>query len=360
VEVKKKRNMVRVKVTYKNSARRFALDEPASFVSLLRKVESVFNLEGFSLYYKDDENELITLTSQEDFDEAILLLEEMGQAVLKIVAQDSENGHYVSENEENLDEKEESLPSISEVILSLIRLAEENEAFRQDLPEASKIAVQAWAERNFQLKVVVENIINNCPNIANNEFVSSLDIINNWERFKEESLNRDDLNSFMNSGTGLPGCFFSRTCDGTIAYPRLFRPFVIPSETLFPAFDRELKTDTVMKSELDSYFVDDVNLPDGVELDLDEGKFHLKTWILGNNGSEAWPDGTKLVLVGGDEDIVYGTKSFPVPYAAPGEEVEVSALLRPVKRGKFRTTFRLKDPEGNEFGHWLWVEINVV
>jgi hypothetical protein len=358
--------MVRVKITYNNSARRFALEEPASFAKLVERVQAAFNLQGFLLRYKDDENELITLASQDDMDEAVLLLEEMGQPVLKIVVIEDENmtaSPTSSAEGGDIDEKEDPLPSIREILFTLLELSKEDEDFRQDLPEAARIIVQAWADRDFQLKAVVESILENCHNIANNEFVAGLDLLNNWDRFKEQCSEREHCSPFMSFGAGNPGAPFSGPLGRIACNPGLFPMFAgfgAKANRVFPTFESELKTESPREPVLNSYFIDDLTLPDGVELRADEGKFHLKSWLIGNSGTEAWPEGTELVLVGGDEGIVFGTKSFPVPLAAPGEEVEVSALLRPVERGHFKTTFRLKDPKGNEFGHWLWADVNVV
>ncbi|KAI5065782.1 hypothetical protein GOP47_0018406 [Adiantum capillus-veneris] len=120
-----------------------------------------------------------------------------------------------------------------------------------------------------------------------------------------------------------------------------------------PHFDEHKK--------LDARFVKDVTIFDGTE--LSPGTNFTKIWRMSNIGTLPWPQGTRLVHIGGD---VLGTDkavSLELPESGVpcGEEAEVSVdLVTPEKAGRYVSHWRLSAPSGQKFGHRVWVVIHVV
>jgi len=122
----------------------------------------------------------------------------------------------------------------------------------------------------------------------------------------------------------------------------------------------------------DAYYVRD-HVPDGTKVLC--GKPIFQTWTMYNPSGNAWPVGTSLRWVGGDQMLdvdtnVPGRMStyenaassnatvFPVPR---GSEHSFSIKLRaPEKLGRAVSYWRLYTPEGTPFGHRLWCDILVV
>eukprot|EP01041_Mallomonas_annulata_P011765 gene11765-24665_t len=115
-------------------------------------------------------------------------------------------------------------------------------------------------------------------------------------------------------------------------------------------------------------FVRDVSLPDNTR--VAPGSRVTKSWILRNDGTIPWPQGTTLVHVSGDS--ISPDVSTPVSSAVVGEEVTISVNLElPVQPGRYISYWRLQAPPPSSstgkcaasngmFGHRLWADVCVV
>ncbi|ORZ16857.1 hypothetical protein BCR42DRAFT_413335 [Absidia repens] len=112
---------------------------------------------------------------------------------------------------------------------------------------------------------------------------------------------------------------------------------------------------------LSAVFVDDVNLPDGSE--IQPSQRFLKVWKIKNNGRVRWPTGSTLIFSGGDILRPYPAQyqqSGVVPAISPGEETRIAIeLSAPDAPGRHVGYFRLSSPEGIRFGDRLWCDIVV-
>jgi next-to-BRCA1 protein 1 len=106
-------------------------------------------------------------------------------------------------------------------------------------------------------------------------------------------------------------------------------------------------------------FVADVTLPDGTE--VPPGAKIVKTWRFRNETGKAWPEGTKLVWVGKKCDRLGAPEEIAVPLAQPGQEVDISVpLCFPEAPGRYNAYFRLCGPMGRKFGQRVWVMATVL
>ena len=88
-----------------------------------------------------------------------------------------------------------------------------------------------------------------------------------------------------------------------------------------------------------------------------------KIWRLKNTGEVAWPPGTKMLFVGGDQM----TSEMVVPLSRatavqPGEEVDVAVeMVAPTELGRYLGYWRLTGPHGRrKFGQRVWCHVQVV
>jgi hypothetical protein len=108
-----------------------------------------------------------------------------------------------------------------------------------------------------------------------------------------------------------------------------------------------------------SKFVQDVNLPDGSVIASGSGILDKK-WLLKNSGSAQWPEGSKLIFLRGNRELLGEREEFLVPLAEPGQSVEVSCpIIVPEKSGRYSAYFQLADKDRSVFGHRIWIEIDV-
>jgi len=109
--------------------------------------------------------------------------------------------------------------------------------------------------------------------------------------------------------------------------------------------------------KISSQFVSDVTIPDKSYCSADT--IMTKTWRVRNNGNIEWGENVELVFLKGDESLVL-EKRFPVPNAKPGEEIDVSAVIKTPLQGGFYTTFFQLKTNDQFFGDQLWVELYAV
>ena len=105
-------------------------------------------------------------------------------------------------------------------------------------------------------------------------------------------------------------------------------------------------------------FVRDVNLSDRTP--VSGNTILIKRWLVENDGSAKWPNGSKLIFIRGDRELV-DSEEFPIECADEGKQVEVSAVLKtPQMPGRYQAFFRLADKERNVFGQRLWTDLIVM
>lgn len=104
-------------------------------------------------------------------------------------------------------------------------------------------------------------------------------------------------------------------------------------------------------------FVGDVTLSDGSV--VAPGTAMVKTWRVVNSGKVAWPQGCRVVCVGGDR-MMAPFAGVEVPSHPVGSTCDVSVQLRaPTKPGRYVGYWRLITAENQRFGHRFWVDVSV-
>ena len=105
-------------------------------------------------------------------------------------------------------------------------------------------------------------------------------------------------------------------------------------------------------------FVSDNNIPVGQV--FPPGAEFVKSWRMRNDGAVDWPETTELVFVAGDRMAPYNGASVKVKIGTvkAGEEVELVSgeMKAPEVPGKYVSSWRLSDGNGNLFGQSVWVE----
>uniref|UniRef100_A0A1D1Y246 Uncharacterized protein C6orf106 n=1 Tax=Anthurium amnicola TaxID=1678845 RepID=A0A1D1Y246_9ARAE len=114
------------------------------------------------------------------------------------------------------------------------------------------------------------------------------------------------------------------------------------------------------KGKLESRFIQDVTVLDGT-LMAPSTPF-TKIWRMRNNGTIAWPSGTQLVWIGGDQfaervsvNLEISENGFPVD-----EEIDIAVDFRaPSRPGRYISYWRMASPFGQKFGQRVWVLVQV-
>ncbi|KAJ6977548.1 protein NBR1 homolog [Populus alba] len=112
--------------------------------------------------------------------------------------------------------------------------------------------------------------------------------------------------------------------------------------------------------KLDSRFVLDVNVSDGTV--MPSSTPFTKIWRMRNSGSVAWPQGVRLVWIGGDQ--FFSADSVEIEISVNGVptdgELDISAdFVSPALPGRYISYWKMAPPSGVKFGQRIWVLIEV-
>jgi len=115
------------------------------------------------------------------------------------------------------------------------------------------------------------------------------------------------------------------------------------------------------KSPYAATFVKEVNYP--ARMEVLPSQTLIKTWQVRNDGTTAWPQGTKLLYLRGTLPSVENDFEVGLPGSSVevGQTVDVSVVVRtPAERGRYHAVFRFVDTNGLRFGPRLWCDLKVV
>jgi len=98
-----------------------------------------------------------------------------------------------------------------------------------------------------------------------------------------------------------------------------------------------------------------ISCPD--KSNVEAGGLLCKTWEFCNSGTEMWPAGTCIQHVSGH--FVGTSHALNIDtLPEPGEKVEVTLSLKtPVAHGRHIGYFQLTAPDGERFGHKVWIDV---
>lgn len=125
--------------------------------------------------------------------------------------------------------------------------------------------------------------------------------------------------------------------------------------------EREAPSDAEVQQELAADFVADITVPDGQN--FPPGAEFVKCWRMMNDGERDWPEATELVFLGGTPLLKEGSpSSMKVGVVKAGSEVDLwtGELKAPDAPGRHIGFWRLRDDQGQLFGHAMWVVISVI
>ncbi|XP_065874826.1 protein NBR1 homolog isoform X2 [Euphorbia lathyris] len=114
------------------------------------------------------------------------------------------------------------------------------------------------------------------------------------------------------------------------------------------------------RHKLDSRFIMDVNVLDGTM--MAPSTDFTKIWRMRNSGSVAWPQGARLVWIGGDKFCheVSAELEIPVTGLPVDGELDVAVdFTSPELPGRYISYWRMASPSGTKFGQRVWVLIQV-
>jgi hypothetical protein len=137
------------------------------------------------------------------------------------------------------------------------------------------------------------------------------------------------------------------------AAPTTPKPWLVP-DALSVGLSRELAT-----KQYSARFMCDIECPDGAL--VTSNSVVSKVTRLRNDGAVAWPQGTQVLWTGGYPLHGGTVHSIAVPPACAKQDVDVVIkFTAPSTPGRCVAYYRLATPQGEYFGHELWVEIEVV
>ncbi|KAJ7945817.1 protein NBR1-like [Quillaja saponaria] len=182
-------------------------------------------------------------------------------------------------------------------------------------------------------------------------------------RFKSKVKENYDLCSICFNEMGSDADYTRMDRPVSYRHPRSFKGLYEQHPWTAPPTLPTLFTDCAMKQtrpKLDSRFIFDVNVIDGTI--MAPSTPFTKIWRMRNNGTLVWPQGTRLVWIGGDRlcDADSAEIKIPVEGLRMEKELEIAVECRaPESPGRYISYWRMASPSGQKFGQRVWVLIMV-
>lgn len=300
------------KIKFGEDTRRISLDRAPSFDELKQIVKQLFNIsQPFILKYEDEEKDLITIASDGELNEALLVASKHFSNLLRLSVIDQAH-------------KPNNEPQITP------------EVFRSEFTKAVNGSAQDVS--NLLSKFQTLGI----PQTPQQSGQQSLQVLS--QLMTTFPWLNDTIAAMVKQSFQIP----------TPTQPSQCAPNTPQSNA--KACPSPVSSPANKKHRHMAKFIKDVSVADGTTL-APETKF-VKTWRVRNDGVAAWPENTMLSYVGGDQ---LGTSSVvSVPPVEAGQEVEISvSMLAPSLPGRYNSFWRLCGPDGSKFGHRMWADITV-
>ncbi|KDP31030.1 hypothetical protein JCGZ_11406 [Jatropha curcas] len=182
-------------------------------------------------------------------------------------------------------------------------------------------------------------------------------------RYKSKVREDYDLCSICFAQMGNEADYIKMERPVSYRHPRSFKGLHDPNHWVFPPSISPIPRHCGMKSarsKLDSRFILDVNVLDGTM--MAPCTPFTKIWRMRNSGSIVWPQGSRLVWIGGDRFSQSDSVDLQIPVEGIPVDGELDIavdFVSPGLPGRYISYWRMANPSGIKFGQRVWVLIQV-
>lgn len=340
---------------------------PASVVELRRILQDLFGTSNFSLSYTDEEGDQITFTTDEELQDAIQSAVIKQEISLKVtlrpcVASQTapEPIHQLTEQFRQCSVLEEqkipSQPKEQKLISDPIPRKRASE-WRCCPVKQSKKAKKGdkLLFKKRLLSNIIQRELEHALNIQKPEYPV-------WTGVTCDSCGASPIVGIRYKCGTCANFDFCQVCEANVEHPHSFLKLKqsedaqhmvacdLPINKLFKKFHKFMSGSRPMKPKMK--FLDHIGNTEGTV--YTPGYNLHKIWRVKNTGKARWPEGIRLISAKGEleADIT------PVPSINPGEEIEISTIIRvPMNEGRFHGVLRLETANGEKFGDKLHVMV---
>lgn len=136
-------------------------------------------------------------------------------------------------------------------------------------------------------------------------------------------------------------------------------PTMMPTPTIPSMIDEQATQQSAQAANCtnDLLFLEDLTIPDGTQ--IEPGTIIDKEWKVKNSGTCNWDETYSVRLVTG-ESLGATSPQTLVPARNGAEAVISISMTAPSNPGKYTSTWRAFDSNGQPFGEWFSVEVTVI
>lgn len=357
------------KAQFGDDLRRWTTDQNiSSYDQVVDRVVSLFSIpvDDFLIRYQDDDQDWITMTSDDDLVEAISVAtactESGKKPILRITITHPRPGNPQPVGSTRLDfaELERTQQMLTQTMDALEameaakkkveeELQEEKTRHRLEIAALEKELEKRASQKSTQRKPEQQPTQPDAAPLVEHRGVAC-DLCNMMpvlgRRFKKKGANYDLCHSCFEAIEPSEQANFL-----LIEHPKqkYSAPRAVPErQNAHKSFAKKPQ----------ARFVQHVNIPDNTE--ILPGTNFTKMWRLRNTGTEPWPAETQLIFVAGDR--FEGDTAAGVGQSVPaGSEIDVAvSLVAPSEPGRYVSYWRLMVPPNKKFGQRIWVQVIIV
>lgn len=136
-------------------------------------------------------------------------------------------------------------------------------------------------------------------------------------------------------------------------------PTLLPSPTIPVLIDNQATQQSAQAANCtnDLLFLEDLTIPDGTQ--IEPGTVMDKEWKVTNSGTCNWDETYSVRMVSGESMGATSPQTL-VPARNGAEAVISITITAPSDPGKYTSTWRAFDSNGQPFGEWFSVEVAVI
>ncbi|EFA82588.1 ZZ-type zinc finger-containing protein [Heterostelium album PN500] len=391
-----------IKVTYNGDTRRISFERTPSYLELFSTLKSLFSLTSLLLKYTDDDGDLISVTSEVEFKEALSLIGYKTPRLLRLTVLAKDAAQQPSAGSTPQPQQQQSQPqscpfnfqSLINSILQADGLKSENAQQQGGAFPFGAFFGAGGCQNSDKTKEEIQNLIKNFGqnqpwlNDMINDVFKGLNIDptkntdennnnnNNNNNTEEKPSEKDELVEHVN--VVCDGCESSifgirykcaichnydlcSKCEqkGDVIHPTS-HPLIKITTPGFCSVARQGPSRSrwmCHKNKHLARYVSDITVKDGSVFGPNVP--FTKIWRIRNDGREAWPENSTLVWSSGDR--LGSPDGITVDPVLPGQDIDVGLnLTTPSAPGRYIGYWKLVTPEGLGFGQRLYVDIFVV
>jgi hypothetical protein len=346
---------ISVKAEYRGQFRRFGIQNYITLPQFYQALSNVFlevlEPSQITIKYQDDEQDLVTVVKEEEWQEALRVCSKMNALRVFIIERKKTNT------------VEKVIEKVENIVTGVV--GETEKVLNKNTFDNAYQSVKSTLEEH-RAQERINCVLEKCSYVLES-FVNEMDkgvktVIDQINPVQEVTIEIDPNTLQMNKYQGPPKDEVVEDEEeevvevSSVEVPQQPVSNAASMEQSWTFIEVGSDPTSMIRQPPKAKFIRDVTFEDDCEIECEQ--IIAKQWELQNISNSVWPENLKVELLEGPKSVLVSVE--PVKRAQPLETVVVTANLQaPATDGSFKCLFRLSD--GNvQFGPTFWCDLRAI